>query len=124
MFPYSWIKGEALTVGRYFRIAVWAEIGGLLACLFLLYCWYSINLGQTTPLQYVPVKAFLSLVGASGAFGSIFLSEGMWEYWKNQDNSPERRKRTWYWIMKLLNIFGCAAYYFLVYRPQIDSKES
>lgn len=127
MLPESWFDREALISGklnRYFVFASWAEVAALFACIFLVYCWYSISLGRTNFLQNTGLKVFLSLIGASGAFGSIFLSEGMWKYWKNYDTSPERLKRMWYWIMRVFLIFGCAAYFRLIYEPQVDRANS
>jgi hypothetical protein len=96
MPSHFWFNREALTTGklnRYFNLAAWAEIPLIIGCLFVWYCWYSTSLGRITPLEQPLVKILLGLIGACGALGGIFLSKGMWEFWKSYDSSPERSKK-------------------------------
>jgi hypothetical protein len=123
--PDSWINNQALNsaqTSRYFSWAAWAEFAASLACLFLWYCYYlSVRTGSS-PLQYLGVKILLCAVGAAGASGSILLSKGMRAFWKRYDTSSERARRFWYWVMTLSVGLGCAPYYHLVYRPQVEGR--
>lgn len=121
--PESWINDRVLNsapTSRYFRWATWAEFAAFLACLFLWYCYYLSATTGSSPLQYLGVKILLGAIGAAGASGSILLSKGMWAYWKRYDNSSEPVRKFWYWIMTLSVGLGCAPYYHLVYRPQVE----
>ena len=123
MFPNSWVSGPALvsgTLDRYLRIALLAEYFGVIAGIFLLYCWYFLPDGEKTPLQFQIVRIGLGLFGGSGALGAVFLSEAMWNYWRQYDRSSNNVKRYWNWIMVVFVAFGCTAYYHLVYKSQIN----
>jgi len=125
----SWINGQALSSGRlnrYFRWAAWAEFAAFFACMFLWYCHYLTLAGKPSPLAYLGVRILLGTIGAAAALGGILLWEGMWTFWKYRDTSSKGVKRLWFCVMALFIVFGCAAYYYLVYRPQIegDRQES
>lgn len=121
--PDSWINDQILSstqTSRYFSWATRAEFAAFLAGLFLWYCYYLLATTGSSPLQYLGVKILLGTMGAAGAFGGILLSKGMWAYWKRYDTSSEGAKKFWYWVMTLSVGLGCAPYYHLVYRPQVE----
>jgi uncharacterized membrane protein len=127
MFPNSWVSGPSLVSGRldrYLKWAAWAELVMFLAGIFATYCWYLQLRGRASPLQYLTVKLVLAVLGAVGALSGIFLSEAMWNFWRDHDSSPTGLKRLWNWVMVLLVIFGSVAYYHLVYRSQIRRLSS
>lgn len=121
--PDSWINGQALNsmqASRYFGCAAWAEFAAFLACLYLWYCFYFFARTGSSPLQYLGVKILLGAIGGAGASGGILLSKGMWAYWRRYDTSSGGTKKFWYWVMTLSAGLGCAPYYHLVYRPQVE----
>ncbi len=123
MFPISWFDRDALISGkltRYLAVAAWTEIPAVFAAAFLWYCWYLNATDRPTPLRYLAVRILLGISGACGALAGVFLSEAMWEFWKNYDASPPARKKTWRWIMSVFVIFGCTAYFHVVYLPQVE----
>lgn len=123
--PESWINDQTLTSDRmsgYFGWAAWAEFAILLAGLFCWYCYYLSVRGGPSPLQHIAVKVLLGAIGAAGASGGVLLSKGMWAYWRRHDTSSERAKKFWYWVMTLSVGLGCAPYYHLVYRPQVERQ--
>jgi len=127
MFPNSWVSGPNVVSGRldrYLKWATWAELVAFLAGLFATYCWYLELKGRVSPLQYLTVRIILAIFGGVGALSGVFLSEVMWSFWRDYDSSPRGLKRLWNWIMVLFVIFGSAAYYRLVYKPQIRRLSS
>ena len=121
------IDDQALLSGRldhYFRYAAWAVVVAFFACVYLLYCYYLSLTNTTSPLQHVSIQVLLCIFGAAGAIGGTFLSKGMWTYWRQYDTSSKGSKRLWFFIMSFLFVFGCAAYYFLVYASQVRRHTS
>jgi len=119
------INDQTLLSGRldrYLRWAAWAQLTRFLAGIFVWYCYYLTTTGRTSPLQHLSVRILLGVVGAVGAFGGTLLWEGMWTYWKTNDTSSKSVKGLWFFIMTLFIVFGCAAYYHLVYRQQVEER--
>jgi len=63
------------------------------------------------------------MMGSAGALSSILLLKGMRAFLTNQDISPIKTKRFWYWSMTLVVLGESSVYYHLVYREQIESGE-
>jgi nitrate/nitrite transporter NarK len=114
---------EAMFSGRldrYYRWAAWAVVTVFFDCLYVLYCSYLTLIGRTTPLEHLSVRIILGTIGAIGALGGILLSKAMWAYWR-QDRASNASNRFWFFIMTFVPLFGCAAYYFFVYRNRAGS---
>ena len=107
---------------RYFRLAALGTIVGTFASFFVLFSAYRVWRHGPSPLDSLSVRVLVGAFGAFGALGATFLSDGMWLYWKDRDNSSDRNKRFWSLIMTFLPIFGASAYYWSVFRIQVDSK--
>jgi hypothetical protein len=101
---------------RYFRWAAWADVAVFFACLYILYCNYLTLMGRTTALQHLSLRIFLGTIGAIGTLGGMLLSKIMWTFWRQCDTSSRASKRLWFSIMFFVPLFGCAAYYFVIYR--------
>ena len=107
---------------RYFRYAAWIEIAVFFTGLFMLFCYYLTLIGETTPLQHLSLRILLAAIGAAGALGGTLLSKGMWAYWKHCDANSKKSKKIWFSAMTFVPLFGCAAYYFVVYRSQVGRR--
>ena len=104
---------------RLFRFAAWAEIAGILACVYLLWAYY---LASISPLQNLSVRVLVGSVGAAAALGSTFLSKAMWNYWRRCDTGSRGLKRLWFFIMSFPPLLGTLAYFFLVYETQAKAR--
>lgn len=102
--------------------AAWAELAVIPLCMFVGYWYYLTLKGGSSPLRYLTVKIVLGTIGGASACGGVLLSKSMWAYWKHYDTSAESTKKFWYWVMTLTIGFGCAPYYHLVYRPQVEDR--
>jgi len=100
---------------RYYRWAACAVVAAFLVCLYVLYCYYLTLMGRTTALQHVGLRIILGAIGAVGALSGILLSKVMWTYYRQGDATSNASKRFWFFIMTFVSLYGCAAYYFLVY---------
>jgi hypothetical protein len=122
-----WVNDQTVLserMNRFFRWAAWAELGGLLVVIFTWYCEHLTLAVTASPLKYLPVRIVLGTLGGAGGLGGLFLWDGMWTYWKLYDTSSKGTKRFWFCIMAILNIFGCGAYYWIVYRRQFEARNS
>jgi len=104
---------------QWLRWAFLITLLAILACAFLLYCYYLQLKENKSPWNNAAIQVVLSSIGALGAIGATLLWEGMWNYWKNFDQSPHVKKQLWFYGMIIGVIFGCCLYYFFVYRPNI-----
>ncbi len=75
-------------------------------------------------LRHSGGRIAFGLAGALAALTGMILVNGMRKYWKRIDDSPETRKRFWFWILILGVNIGACAYCFLVYWPQRRSAEA
>lgn len=86
--------------------------------LFLLSPW--LKPVETLPYAKLALKILGGTLGVVGALASLVIWFGMMIFCFREDDSPLRTKIFWFFIFFVMAWFGSAAYFFRVYRRQVQ----
>lgn len=113
----SWLRSEKAR--RLFSLSAWIVVGVGVFMTFMLTPWFEqIESARGGVL-------FLRLLGAPlgilGAPASLILLFGMMAFCVREDRSSTSTKVLWFVLFLITAFFGAAAYFFVVYRKEIEA---
>jgi hypothetical protein len=102
-----------------FLYSSWAVICMGIFMLFMLSPWFQQI--QAAPRGKLALQVLGGIVGAVGAPASLVIWFGMVAFCLRQDRSPAGTKVFWFILFFATAWFGSAAYFFRVYRKQVQA---
>ena len=112
----KWLRSKTARV--LFLYSSWIVILVGLFMLFLLSPWFKQL--WTIPQAKLALEVLGGGLGVVGALASLIIWLGMIAFWLREDNSPLTTKIFWFVLFFVTAWFGSAAYFFRVYRRQVQ----
>jgi len=113
-----WIRSQKAF--SLFRYAAWIVVSTGLFIAFMLTPWFS-QIGAM-PRGQLLLRILGGTVGILGAPASLLIWSGMVAFCVREDDSPASAKIFWFALFFIAAWFGAAAYFFTVYRKQVQAE--
>jgi hypothetical protein len=112
----SWLRSEK--AHRLFSLSAWIVVGVGVFMTFMLTPWFERIESVRGGVLFL--RSLGAPLGILGAPASLILLFGMMAFCVREDRSSTSTKVLWFVLFFVTAFFGAAAYFFMVYRKQIE----